>query len=129
MALTVGIAIFFFSASASRSFSISATRPSISSAFKNYTNIRDDNINGQKTTTIFVYISGVQEYKYPGYKGINIRGTRVYPGYEGISGVRKYIRGTKVYPGYEGISGVRGYKYPGYEGISGVRRYIRGTRV
>ena len=60
--------------------------------------------------------------------------TRVYPGYEGISGVRGYIRGTRVYPGYEGISGIRGYirdtrVYPGYEGISGIRGYIRDTRV
>ena len=49
-----------------------------------------------------------------------IRGTRVYSGYEGISGIRGY-RGTRVYPGYEVISGVRGYiqgtrVYPGYEG-------------
>ena len=33
-------------------------------------------------------------------KKTGFRGTRVFPGYEGMSGVRGYIRGTKVYPGY-----------------------------
>ena len=66
-------------------------------------------------------IHGVQSYFY-------------YPGYDDISGVRRYIRGTRLYPVYEVISGVRGYirgtrLYLGYEVISGVRGYIRGTRL
>ena len=53
-----------------------------------------------------------------GYQGIDIRGTRTYPGYKEISGVQ----GDR-YPGYKRIDirGTRGY-------ISGVQGDIRGTR-
>ena len=52
----------------------------------------------------------------PGYEGIRagVRRGYVYPGYDGVN-----IRGTRVW-----ISGVRGYEYPGYEGMN-----IRGTMV
>ena len=43
-------------------------------------------------------------------------GTRGYPGYERVFGVREDIRGTRGYSGYERISGVR-------EGIRGTRGY------
>ena len=72
---------------------------------------------------------------FPGYVGY-IRGTKLYPGHEGISGVRGYIRGMRVYPGYEGISGVRGYirgirrldMRVGYQCISCIRVYIQDIR-
>ena len=56
------------------------------------------NIRMQKSEDA-VFISGVRGDEYPGYEGMNIRGTRV------------------------SISGVRGDEYPGYEGMN-----IRGTR-
>ena len=81
-----------------------------------------------------VFVSWVQGYSCPGYEGNRVRGTRVF-----VSGVRGYscpgirVRGTKV-----NVSGVRGYSCPGYDGMgvrqspkSGVRGYarVRGTRV
>ena len=57
------------------------------------------NIRGTRVSISGVR-GGVRGYQYPGYEGINIRGTRVP------------------------ISGVRGYEYSGYEGMN-----IRGTRV
>ena len=53
-------------------------------------------------------------YEYPGFEGMNTRGTRGC-----ISGD---TRGINI---REYISGVQGYKYPGYER----RMNIRGTRV